>query len=61
MKVKKKQEHPDSLKEKLSLYRKMMSGKASSHDLVRLSLLKNMISKEQYEDFLEIEKEYGVS
>lgn len=61
MKVKMKQEHSDSLKEKLGLYRKMMSGKASSHDLVRLSLLMNMISKEQYEDFLEIEKEYGVS
>jgi hypothetical protein len=41
-------------REKISLYTKIQE--ASSLDLVRLSLLTNMISQEQYEDFLDIEK-----
>lgn len=45
--------------EKIYLYEKMVQGKASSFDLIRLSLLTKMISQEQYEDFLKIDKEYG--
>lgn len=46
----------ESTREKIGLYTKMQEGSISSRDLVRLSLLTNMISKEQYEDFLQIEK-----
>jgi len=38
------------------LYKRMMAGKATSQELIRLSLLKGMITAEQYADYLEIEK-----
>ena len=38
------------------LYEKMMEGKASSREIVYLSLLRGMITEEQYARFLEIEK-----
>lgn len=47
----------DSGKEKVYLYEKMMKGEASARELVYLSLLKGMITKEQYLDYLQIEKD----
>lgn len=49
----------ESVREKLELYEKMENGTASAHDLVKMSLFAGMISKEEYQDFLEIEREYG--
>jgi hypothetical protein len=48
---------PKQIAEKFHLYEKMKSGKASAHDLVRLSFLMGMINAEQYADFLQIEKD----
>lgn len=47
----------DPCNEKFNLYMRMIEGKASAHDLVRLSFLREMITAEQYADFLEIEKD----
>lgn len=52
----------DSGKEKLHLYGKVMNGEASCQEIVYLSFLRGMITKEQYLDYLQIEKdcaEYG--
>jgi hypothetical protein len=43
--------------EKIDLYEKMMQGKATSRELVRLSFLRGMITSEDYDDFLQIEKD----
>ncbi len=43
--------------EKVYLYDKMQKGEASNRELVYLSLLFSMITKEQYLDFLQIEKD----
>lgn len=43
--------------ERFKLYDKMMRGEASCREIVYLSFLKGMITKEQYADYLQIEKE----
>jgi hypothetical protein len=47
----------DSRKEKVYLYDKMMKGEASCREIIYLSLLRGMITKEQYLDYLQIEKD----
>ena len=48
----------DTKKEKVYLFERMLDGTATSHDLVRLSLLRGMISNKEYEEFLEIENAF---
>lgn len=45
----------ETTKEKIDLYRKMIAEEATSHDLMRLSFLRGMISEEEYADYLKIE------
>lgn len=47
---------PNVLQEKLYLYDRMLAKKATARDLVRLSYLRDMITKKDYERFLEIDK-----
>ena len=47
----------DPVKEKIYLFDKMQKGKASNRELVYLSFLRGMITKEQYLDYLQIEKD----
>jgi hypothetical protein len=54
----KEQGKADTTQEKIHLYDRMITGKATARELVRLSLLRGMITVEQYADFLEIEKNY---
>lgn len=49
----------DKLLEKVRLFKRMEEGKASAHEIVYLTFLRGMISKDQYEDFKEIEKLSG--
>lgn len=58
-----KKEYPsfsDESIERMYLYERMESDKATAKDLVRLEFLFGMISKESYEDYLEIEKTYNL-
>ncbi|CRX39585.1 hypothetical protein [Estrella lausannensis] len=54
----KKQLRESAIK-KMELFERAMRGEASTHELVKMSLDRGMISQEQYEDFLRIEREYG--
>lgn len=55
----KKMTNQDQLLEKVKLFNKMKNGNASTHDLVYMSFLRGMISKEEYDDFKEIEKDFS--
>ena len=44
------------MQEKIDLYQRMISGEATARELVRLSLLRGMITAGDYVDFLKIEK-----
>jgi len=46
-----------SVEEQTHLYEKMMQGNATGHELVKLSFLREMISEEQYTNYLQIEKD----
>lgn len=47
----------DSEEEKFYLYDKMVKGNASCREIVYLSFLRGMTTKEQYLDYLQIEKD----
>jgi len=47
----------DSIKEKVYLFDKMQKGEASDRELIYLSFLAGMTTKEQYLDYLQIEKD----
>lgn len=49
----------DAAKEKLHLYKRMTSNKATASEIMRLSFLTGATSKEEYDDYLDIEKRYG--
>lgn len=47
----------ESMKQRLDLWEKALKGDAKS--MVKLSLIVGLITPEQYEDYLQIEKEFG--
>jgi hypothetical protein len=47
----------DSIKEKIYLFDKVQNGEASARELIYLSFLTGMTTKEQYLDYLQIEKD----
>lgn len=49
--------HLESVQEKIELHEKAMAGDIEA--LMKCSLASGMLTQEQYQDFIEIRKEYG--
>ena len=50
--------HLGAVKEKAELFKKVELGTATPSELIKLSFLSGLNTKDEYEDFLEIEKKY---
>lgn len=61
MKQTNRSNHKKSAQDKMVLFNKVISGESTDQELMQISLLRGIITQEQYEDYLKIEEDCNTS